>query len=123
MGRGPRIWPLAFLLLAAGPGAAPAVIERYRRSVTLTDEEWHRLPEIMLVRPLTLDLWSLAYERLSVQGGVTRSRERRARVRATVAAINAAKVIPNSLLEMEPAVTPLAAATRRLETDRSPRRS
>jgi Ser/Thr protein kinase RdoA (MazF antagonist) len=91
VGRGPRIWPLAFLLFAAGPGAAPAVIERYSRSVTLTDEEWHRLPEIMLVRPLTLDLWSLAYERLSVQDTITRSRERRARVRATVAATNAAR--------------------------------
>lgn len=91
VGRGPRIWPLAFLLFAAGPGAAPAVVKRYCRSVTLTDEEWHRLPDVMLVRPLTLDLWSVGYGRLSVQDAITRSRERRARVRATVAAIAAAR--------------------------------
>lgn len=89
VGRGPRIWPLAFLLFAAGPGAASAAINRYCRSVTLTDEEWQRLPDIMLVRPLTLDLWSVAYERLSVKEAITRSRERRARVRATVGVLHA----------------------------------
>lgn len=91
VGRGPRVWPLAFLLFAAGPRGAPTVVERYRRSITLTDEEWQRLPDIMRVRPLTLDLWSVAYERLSVEEAITRSEERQGRIRATVAAVHAAR--------------------------------
>ena len=71
VGRGPRIWPLAFLLFAAGPRAAKLVLDRYSRSVTLTDEEWDRLPGVMITRPLTLDLWSVAHERLSPRAGPT----------------------------------------------------
>lgn len=91
VGRGPRIWALAFPLFAAGPRGARTVIERYGRSVTITDEEWHRLPGIMLVRPLTLDMWSIAYERMTVQQAITRSRQYRARVQETIAALEAAK--------------------------------
>jgi len=86
VGRGPRIWGLAFLLFSGGPRGARAIIERYRRSVTITDEEWHRLPDIMLARPMTLDLWSVGHERLSVSQAVDRSRAYRARIEATVAA-------------------------------------
>ena len=91
VGRGPRIWALAFLLFASGPRAARTVIERYRRSVTITDEEWHRLPDIMLVRPLTLDVWSVAYERLTVHQAITRSRQHRARVHETITAAKATR--------------------------------
>jgi Ser/Thr protein kinase RdoA (MazF antagonist) len=91
VGRGPRIWALAFLLFAAGPRAVRAVLERYRRSVTITDEEWRRLPDIMLVRPLTLDVWSMAYERLTVDQAIIRSRQHRARVQETISAAEATR--------------------------------
>lgn len=87
VGRGPRVWPLAFLLHAAGPHAAPLAVDRYTRSVRLTDEEWSRLPGVMLARPLTLDLWSVAHERLTGRQAATRSRQHRARVAAVVAAL------------------------------------
>jgi Ser/Thr protein kinase RdoA (MazF antagonist) len=86
VGHGPRLWPLSFLLLVAGPRAAPLVISRYQRSVTLTDEEWQRLPGVMAVRSLTLDCWSVAFERLTVQQAVARHRHRGSRIRASVAA-------------------------------------
>lgn len=87
VGRGPRVWALAWLLFCAGPRAAPRVVERYGRSVTLTDEEWQRLPDIMGVRALTLDAWCVAYERLTAEQATARARERRAYVRATMSAI------------------------------------
>jgi Ser/Thr protein kinase RdoA (MazF antagonist) len=87
VGRGPRIWPLAFLLYAAGPHAAPLVADRYARSVTLTDEEWRRLPGVMLARPLTLDVWSVAYERVTARQATTRARHHQARVAAVMAAL------------------------------------
>jgi Ser/Thr protein kinase RdoA (MazF antagonist) len=91
VGRGPRIWPFAFLLFAAGPRAAHVVLERYGRSVTLTDEEWDRLPEIMIARPLTLDLWSVAYERMSPRQAQQRAQQHLQRVDDVVAAARAAR--------------------------------
>ena len=38
-GRGPRAWPLAFLLFAAGPRGARRGLDRYTRSITLSEEE------------------------------------------------------------------------------------
>jgi Ser/Thr protein kinase RdoA (MazF antagonist) len=82
VGRGPRIWPLAFLLFAAGPRGAARSLDRYCRSVSLTDEERHRLPDVMIARPLTLDLWSVTYERMTAQQAVTRARAHRSRITA-----------------------------------------
>ena len=87
VGRGPRIWALAALLLAAGPRGAPAVWQRYRRSVTLTDEEWARLPGALITRPLTLDAWAVAYERLAPSRACLRARQQRRRARDVMAAL------------------------------------
>lgn len=89
VGRGPRIWPLAFLLVAAGPRAVHVVLDRYCRSVTLTDDEWDRLPEVMLARPLALDIWAMAQDRMSVSQAVARARRHRDHVQATVDAARA----------------------------------
>ena len=89
VGHGPRIWPLAFLLFAAGPRGARRTLDRYTRSVPLTAEERHRLPGIMIARPLTLDLWSVAHERMTAQRAVSRCRTHRARVEAVTAALQA----------------------------------
>jgi len=87
VGHGPRAWPLAFLLFAAGPRRARRTLDRYTRSVPLSDEERHRLPDIMIARPLTLDLWSVAHERMTAQQAVTRCRTHRARVEAVIVAL------------------------------------
>jgi hypothetical protein len=46
VGRGPRTWPLAFLLFAAGPRGARRGLHRYTRSISLSEEELRRLPGI-----------------------------------------------------------------------------
>jgi Ser/Thr protein kinase RdoA (MazF antagonist) len=89
VGRGPRIWPLAFLLFAAGPELARRGLDRYCRSISLTDEERQRLPGIMIARPLSLDLWSVACERMSAQQAVSRARAHQARINAISAALDA----------------------------------
>jgi Ser/Thr protein kinase RdoA (MazF antagonist) len=88
VGRGARVWPLAFLLFAAGPRGARRSLDRYTRSVSLSDEERQRLPGIMIARPLTLDLWSVAHERMTAQQAVTRCRAHVARVDAIAAALD-----------------------------------
>ena len=88
VGRGPRVWPLAFLLFLAGTRGAHRALDRYARSITLSREERDRLPGIMIARPLTLDLWSVAYERMTAQQAITRCRAHRARCEAVVAALN-----------------------------------
>ena len=88
VGRGPRIWPLAFLLYVAGPAGARRTLDRYARSVALSEEELARLPAVMIARPLTLDLWAVAYERMTADEAVTRCRAHRARVAAIAAALN-----------------------------------
>lgn len=87
VGRGPRAWPLAILLLVAGPRTARSALDRYARSVSLSDEELHRLPGLMIARPLALDLWSVAHERMSVRQATTRCRAHQAQVRAVAAAL------------------------------------
>lgn len=87
VGRGPRVWPLAFLLFAGGPRGARRGLERYTRTVPLSEEERRRLPGIMIARPLTLDLWSVAHERMTAQQAVARCRTHRARVDAITAAV------------------------------------
>jgi Ser/Thr protein kinase RdoA (MazF antagonist) len=88
VGRGPRIWPLAFLIFAAGPRGAARSLERYSRAVSLVEEERNRLPGIMIARPLTLDLWSVAHERMTAQQAVTRARAHRARIAAIARSLN-----------------------------------
>jgi Ser/Thr protein kinase RdoA (MazF antagonist) len=88
VGRGPRIRPLAFLLYAAGPAGARRALDRYTRSLPLSEEERVRLPAIMIARPLTLDLWSVAYERLTARQAIARCSAHRSRVEAITAALN-----------------------------------
>jgi Ser/Thr protein kinase RdoA (MazF antagonist) len=88
VGRGPRAWPLAFLLYAAGPRGAGRALERYTRSISLSEEERYRLPGIMIARPLTLDLWSVAHERMTAQRAAARLRTHRSRIEAVMAAID-----------------------------------
>jgi Ser/Thr protein kinase RdoA (MazF antagonist) len=65
-GRGPRIWSLGFLLLAAGGRdlrLVDGVITRYRRHVQLTPAELARLAGAIRARMLMIDSWSLAMGR------------------------------------------------------------
>jgi pimeloyl-ACP methyl ester carboxylesterase len=86
-GRGPRAWPLAFLLFAAGPRGARRGLDRYTRSISLSEEELRRLPGMLIARPLALDLWSVAHERMTVQQSITRCHAHRARAEAVAAAL------------------------------------
>jgi Ser/Thr protein kinase RdoA (MazF antagonist) len=81
-GRGPRTWPLAFLLYAEGaknPPRADLVVSGYRRRVTLEPAEIERIPAMMRVRPVVLAAWSLCLGRWSAE-------------QATHAAVNARQV-------------------------------
>jgi hypothetical protein len=84
VGRGPRAWPLGYLLFVAGPRGAARSLERYTRSISLSEEERQRLPGIMIARPLALDLWSVAYERMTPQQATSRGRAHQARIEAIV---------------------------------------
>jgi hypothetical protein len=88
VGRGPRIWPLAFLLFVAGPTGAPRALDRYASSVPLSNEELARLPAVMIARPLTLALWAVAHERMTARQAITRYRADRGRTEAITAALN-----------------------------------
>ena len=87
-GRGPRVWPLAFLLFAAGPRGARRGLDRYTRSISLSEEELRRLPGMLITRPLALDLWPVAHERMTVQQSITRCHAHRARAEAVAAALH-----------------------------------
>ena len=86
-GRGPRVWPLAFLLFTAGPRGARRSLDRYTRSISLSEEELGRLPGMLITRQLALDLWSVAHERMTVQQSITRCYAHRARAEAVAAAL------------------------------------
>jgi methyltransferase (TIGR00027 family) len=61
-GRGPRLYPLAFLLWAAGcggPSRLDAVIAGYREHITPTDDEIGRLAGAIWARPLILACWTV----------------------------------------------------------------
>ncbi|MBO0743398.1 MAG: phosphotransferase [Candidatus Dormibacteraeota bacterium] len=62
-GRGPRVWPLGFLLYATGgrPRLVELVMSRYARHVTLTEEELDHLPEAILERALVFGAWAAAH--------------------------------------------------------------
>jgi Ser/Thr protein kinase RdoA (MazF antagonist) len=61
-GRGPRLWPLAFLLWAEGAKDLRRVdlaLSGYRRHVQLEDAELERLEATIAARPLAFDIWRL----------------------------------------------------------------
>ena len=88
VGRGPRVWPLAVLLFVAGPRGARRGLDRYARSISLSGEELRRLPGMLITRPLALDLWSVAHERMTVQQSIKRCHAYRARAEAVAAALH-----------------------------------
>jgi Ser/Thr protein kinase RdoA (MazF antagonist) len=66
-GRGPRLWSIGFTLWAAAsrsPKLVGAVMSRYRRHVQLSHDELGRLANVIAARPLTIDVWSYANQRL-----------------------------------------------------------
>ena len=103
VGRGPRSWPLAYLLFVAGPRNARRTLERYTRSISLSEEERSRLPGMMIARPLALDLWSVVHDRMSEQQALTRLRAHQARIDAIAAALGSSQksgimIEPSSLM-------------------------
>jgi Ser/Thr protein kinase RdoA (MazF antagonist) len=69
-GRGPRAWPLAFLLFAEAaknPPRVDLVVSGYRRQVTLEPAEIERIPAMMRVRPVVLAAWSFCLGRSSAE--------------------------------------------------------
>jgi Ser/Thr protein kinase RdoA (MazF antagonist) len=61
-GRGPRVWPLAFLLWAEGAKDLRRVdlaLSGYRRHVQLEDAELERLEATIAARPLVFVIWHL----------------------------------------------------------------
>jgi Ser/Thr protein kinase RdoA (MazF antagonist) len=95
-GRGPRLWPLAFLLYAEAvkdPRRAGAVLAGYREHVTLEAEELDRLAAVARARPLILRAWSVCMGQLTPTQALTAAAETKAlteliatRVRAAVTA-------------------------------------
>jgi Ser/Thr protein kinase RdoA (MazF antagonist) len=93
-GRGPRLWPLAFLLYAEAakdPRRAGAVLLGYREHVTLEAEELDRLAAVARARPLILRAWSVCTGRITPTQAMAATAETRAlteliatRVRAAV---------------------------------------
>jgi|GEM_PF-1858067 len=68
-GRGPRAWPLSFLLYAGGvknPPRADLIVSGYRR-VTLEPAKIERHPAMMRVRPVVLAAWSFCLGRWSAE--------------------------------------------------------
>jgi Ser/Thr protein kinase RdoA (MazF antagonist) len=69
-GRGPRVWPLAFLLYAEAaknPPRARLVVEGYRRRINLDPEEIDRIQALMPVRATVLAAWSFCLGRASAE--------------------------------------------------------
>jgi Ser/Thr protein kinase RdoA (MazF antagonist) len=69
-GRGPRVWPLAFLLYAEAaknPPRARLVAEGYRRRVTLEPEEIGRIQALMPVRATVPAAWAFCLGRASAE--------------------------------------------------------
>jgi hypothetical protein len=110
VGRGPRAWPLAFLLFAAGPRRARRTLDGYTRAIALSEEERHRLPGMMIARPLALDLWAVAHNRISAQQAATRCRAHRARAAAVAKALDDPAVVPGRLPGRRRSRTPTAPA-------------
>ena len=70
-GVGPRLWPLAFLLLAGaarGQERADRALAGYRRQVRLSPEEVARIEGVARGRPTVLAAWSFCMGRKSLAG-------------------------------------------------------
>jgi methyltransferase (TIGR00027 family) len=62
-GRGPRLWPLAFLLWAGGfqkLGYVDAIVRGFRAHVALNEDELDRLAGAIATRPFVFDAWAFA---------------------------------------------------------------
>jgi Ser/Thr protein kinase RdoA (MazF antagonist) len=80
-GRGPRLWPLAFLLYAEAakdPRRAGLVLSGYREHVTLEADELDRLGAVARARPLVLRAWSVCTGHLSPTDAMTAAAEEKA---------------------------------------------
>jgi hypothetical protein len=73
---------------AAGPRGARRGLDRYTRLISLSEEELRRLPGMLITRPLALDLWSVAHERMTAQQSISRCHAHRARAEAVAAALH-----------------------------------
>ena len=93
-GRGPRVWPLAFLLWAAGPSRAGAVIAGYGAHVHLEEPELQRLAAAAVTRPLVLACWGLCTGRERLADVSGRLASIRARAEAVAAIARAAAGAP-----------------------------
>jgi Ser/Thr protein kinase RdoA (MazF antagonist) len=65
-GRGPRLWPLAFLLYSQGVlglRRVDYVVDGYRRQVRLEPEELARLAEVVRARPVIFETWAFCVGR------------------------------------------------------------
>jgi hypothetical protein len=79
-GRGPRLWPLAFLLYAEAtkdPRRAGAVLLGYREHVALEAEELDRLAAVARARPLVLSAWAVCMGRTSPTQAMTAASQTR----------------------------------------------
>jgi Ser/Thr protein kinase RdoA (MazF antagonist) len=80
-GRGPRLWPLAFLLYAEAvkdPRRAGAVLLGYREHVRLEAEELDRLGAVAQARPLILGASSVCMGRIPPTQAMAAASEARA---------------------------------------------
>lgn len=92
-GRGPRLWPLAFLLYeqaARDPRRAAAVLLGYREHVTLEAEELRRLAAVAQARPLILRCWSVCMGHLTPTQAMTATEKTKALTETVATKIRAA---------------------------------
>ena len=97
-GRGPRLWPLAFLLFAEGvknPRRIDLVAAGYRRHITLEPEELSRLEHMIPARPVVLAAWSYCLGRVSAEQAAHAATV--ARTTARVAAARAAPILASRI--------------------------
>ena len=74
-GRGPRLWSLGFLLLAAGARdlrLVDVVVSRYRRSIELEPAELDRIEGAIRGRPVMLEAWSVCAGRRELAAAIER---------------------------------------------------
>ncbi len=93
-GRGPRLWPLAFLLYAEAakePRRAGAVLLGYREHVTLEPEELDRLGAVARARPLILSAWSVCMGRTAPTKAMAAAAETKTLTEMIAARVRAAQ--------------------------------
>jgi Ser/Thr protein kinase RdoA (MazF antagonist) len=93
-GRGPRLWPLAFLLFAEAtrdPRRIDLVAAGYQQHIRLEPEELRRLEHMIPARPIVLAVWSYCLGRVSADRAAQSATTSRAR--AAVAATRAVPIL------------------------------